>query len=200
MSTHRSSESLQFSNLGRREVVAEFDGGRMTSDAGAMLLGEVNARCGLISRLAECFTDYRDPSRVEFPVDHLLAQRIFGLCLGYAECARLTGIGQRVRVPRGEGLATHSHREPCVCHREVAGEASVAAQTGRANEHRNALIWNDETFPQVEVHAPEPPWRGEGRFHGVKDPGHVCTSSVGTWEVSEPPRSRARPHREGGTP
>ena len=85
MSTHRSSESLQFSNLGRRKVGAEFDGGRMTSDAGALLLREVNARCDLISRLAACFTDYRDPSRVEHSVERLLAQRIFGWCLGYED-------------------------------------------------------------------------------------------------------------------
>ena len=85
MSTHRSSESLQFSNLGRRKVVAKFDGGRMSSDGGASLLREVDARCGLISRLAACFTDYRDPSRVEPGVERLLAQRIFGLCLGYED-------------------------------------------------------------------------------------------------------------------
>ena len=124
MSTHRSSESLQFSNLGRRKVVAEFDGGRMTSDAGAMLLREVNARCGLIERLAECFTDYRDPSRVEFPVDRLLAQRIFGLCLGYEDlndhdrlrddpalaiavgCADIAGDGRVRQRDRGHALAS----------------------------------------------------------------------------------------------
>lgn len=71
--------------MGRRKVVAKFDGGRMSSVAGALLLREINERCGLTRRLAGCITDYRDPSRVEHGVERMLAQRIFGLCLGYED-------------------------------------------------------------------------------------------------------------------
>lgn len=85
ISSHCQSESLHFAALGRRKVVAKFDGGRMSSDAGVLLLREINERCGLTRRLAECFTDYRDRSRVEHGVEGMLAQRIFGLCLGYED-------------------------------------------------------------------------------------------------------------------
>ena len=53
--------SLQFHPHGRREVVAEFDGGRITSDAGGLLLREVNETFGVIRQFATCFRDYRDP-------------------------------------------------------------------------------------------------------------------------------------------
>ena len=85
MPTDCNVETLHFTGLGRRKVVAKFDGGRMSSDAGALLLREVNERCDLMGRFAECFTDYRDPDKVEHPLERLLAQRIFGLCLGYED-------------------------------------------------------------------------------------------------------------------
>ena len=85
MATHCHTEALHFSKLGRRNVVAKFDGGPMSSDGGALLLREVNLRCNLTQRLADCYTDYRDPSRVEHSVQDMLEQRIFGLCLGYED-------------------------------------------------------------------------------------------------------------------
>jgi hypothetical protein len=72
-----------FQNLGCREVVAAFDGGKVTSDAGGVLLREVDAHFGFIDQFARCFTDHRDPELVEHPLADLLKQRIYGLCLGY---------------------------------------------------------------------------------------------------------------------
>jgi len=74
-----------FQNLGSREVVAAFDGGRVTSDAGGILLREVEAKFGFIEQFAGCFTDHRDPELIEHTVSELLKQRIFGLCLGYED-------------------------------------------------------------------------------------------------------------------
>jgi hypothetical protein len=71
--------------LGRRQVVAAFDGGAVTSDAGGLLLREVEAKFGFVERFARCFTDHRDPDRVEHPLVDLLKQRVFGLCLGYED-------------------------------------------------------------------------------------------------------------------
>jgi hypothetical protein len=76
---------MLFQDLGSREVVAAFDGGQVTSDAGGLLLHEVEARFGFISRFARCFTDYRDPELIEHSLEQLLKQRIFGLCLGYED-------------------------------------------------------------------------------------------------------------------
>ena len=65
--------------------MARFDGGRVTSDGGGILLREIEERFGFIERFAACFTDYRDPAAIEHSVVDLLKQRIFGLCLGYED-------------------------------------------------------------------------------------------------------------------
>jgi Transposase DDE domain group 1 len=66
-------------------VVAGFDGGNITSNAGALLLGQVDRCLGLLRRLANCFIDRRDPRYVEHQVETLVGQRIFGLALGYED-------------------------------------------------------------------------------------------------------------------
>jgi len=78
-------EQLEFHALGRRSVVGRFDGGRISSDGGGTLLREVDLRIGLTARLARCFTDHRNPNSVEHSVRTLLAQRIYGVALGYED-------------------------------------------------------------------------------------------------------------------
>jgi Transposase DDE domain group 1 len=78
-------DALLFQELGSRDVVARFDGGKVTSDAGGLLLREVEAKFNFIARFAHCFTDHRDPELVEHTLPELLKQRIFGLCLGYED-------------------------------------------------------------------------------------------------------------------
>ena len=78
-------EPLLFSSLGRQQVQADFAGGTLTSDAGGLLLREVDRRCGLIDALAGCLSDARDPSRITHELRMLLAQRIYGLALGYED-------------------------------------------------------------------------------------------------------------------
>src|SRR6516225_10119088 len=71
--------------VARVSVVAGFDGGNITSNAGALLLGQVDRGLGLVRRFAECFIDRRDPRYVEHQVETLVGQRIFGLALGYED-------------------------------------------------------------------------------------------------------------------
>lgn len=68
-----------------RVVVAEFDGGELTSDAGALLLGRTDEALRLLDRLSGCFQDARDPQRVEHSVRTLLMQRVVGIALGYED-------------------------------------------------------------------------------------------------------------------
>ena len=65
--------------------MASFDGGRITSDAGALLLGATNRVLGLTRRLAACFTDSRDPDYTEHAVETLVMQRVVGIALGYED-------------------------------------------------------------------------------------------------------------------
>ena len=85
MQTQCSQQTFQFQGLGRREVLARFDGGPITSDAGGLLLREVEQHTGIIGQLARCFTDHRDEELIEHSVEELLRQRIFGLALGYED-------------------------------------------------------------------------------------------------------------------
>jgi Transposase DDE domain group 1 len=66
-------------------VVASFDGGRITSDAGALLLGATDRVLGLTRRFTACFKDSRDPALVEHSVETLLTQRVVGIALGYED-------------------------------------------------------------------------------------------------------------------
>ena len=78
-------QPLLFSSLGRRQVQGDFAGGTLTSDAGGLLLREVDRCCGLIDALAGCLTDPRDPSRITHDLRTMLAQRIHGIALGYED-------------------------------------------------------------------------------------------------------------------
>jgi hypothetical protein len=78
-------QALLFSSLGRQQVQADFAGGTLTSDAGGLLLREVDRRCGLIDGLAGCLSDPRDPGRITHELRTMLAQRIYGLALGYED-------------------------------------------------------------------------------------------------------------------
>jgi hypothetical protein len=85
MTTECNRFSFDFQPLGSREVVARFDGGRITSDAGALLLRETERATGILRQFAGCFTDHRDPELIEHTVEELIAQRVYGLCLGYED-------------------------------------------------------------------------------------------------------------------
>jgi hypothetical protein len=76
---------LRFAKHFAREVVAEFSGGTMTSDSGALLLRETDKRMKLLARFSECFLDGRNPGLVQHPVEQMLAQRVYGLALGYED-------------------------------------------------------------------------------------------------------------------
>jgi len=83
--TECNAEQLEFHALGRRAVVGKFDGGNISSDGGGLLLGEVEARTHIVERLALQFVDHRDPEAIEHSVRELVAQRVFGLTLGYED-------------------------------------------------------------------------------------------------------------------
>ena len=85
MRTECSAASGAIQAVSGRAVVADFDGGSMTSDAGALLLGQADARVGLVDRLAACFEDHRDGRFVEHSVRTLVGQRVFGIALGYED-------------------------------------------------------------------------------------------------------------------
>ncbi len=81
MPTECSPDSLDFASLGSRKVTAAFDGGAMTSNAGALLLRETDRAISLSRQAADCFTDGRRQDRIEHSVETLIGQRILALRL-----------------------------------------------------------------------------------------------------------------------
>jgi hypothetical protein len=85
MLTQCSPTEMEFGRAGGRRVVADFDGGLVSSDAGALLLGETDKAIGLIDRFTACFGDHRSPLFTVHALKALIGQRVFGLALGYED-------------------------------------------------------------------------------------------------------------------
>ena len=83
--TQCTDKTLAFSSLKRQQIIVDFNGGRLTSDAGALLLREVDRRIGLTQALADCIADPRDPAKITHQLRTMLAQRIFGIAMGYED-------------------------------------------------------------------------------------------------------------------
>ena len=83
MPTECSPDLFGFARVEGRAAVASFDGGAITSDAGALLLGATDRAIGLVDRFASCFRDARSPVLIEHELRTLVGQRVFGPALGY---------------------------------------------------------------------------------------------------------------------
>jgi hypothetical protein len=114
-------QSFLFDDLESRRVQADFSGGTLSSDAGALLLRQVDSHLGLSAALAQCFEDTRHPDWVDHSVPELLRQRLFGTALGYedindhqrlrldpllaAACGKTDPLGERRVLPQFRGIA-----------------------------------------------------------------------------------------------
>lgn len=85
MKTECNRTEFIFQDLGNRKVVARSDGGPISSDGGGLLVRQAEHVVNVIGRFADCFTDYRDPERIEHTVKELVSQRVYGLTLGYED-------------------------------------------------------------------------------------------------------------------
>ena len=85
MQTECNADLFGFARVEGRSVVAAFDGGKITSDAGGLLLGAADQAVGLIDRFAQCFRDSRSEELIEHTVATMVGQRIFGIALGYED-------------------------------------------------------------------------------------------------------------------
>jgi Transposase DDE domain group 1 len=85
MATECTQKEFAFHPLRHREIRAQFDGGAITTEGGGLLLREVEKRVGIVRQFAACFRDYRNPDLIEHTVGELVAQRVYGLALGYED-------------------------------------------------------------------------------------------------------------------
>jgi len=188
MPTERSAELFEFAPVEGRRVVASFDGGAITSDAGALLLGQTDRAIRLTERFAAGFTDGRTPELVEHKVETLVMQRVIGIALGYedlndhdrlrcdpvlavlagklearrADCAPLAGKSTLNRLELSREEPTRYHK---VSHDPVAIETLFVDLLLDAHKQAPKQII-------VDLDATDDPLHGlqEGRFfHGYYD-------------------------------
>ena len=125
--------------LGGRELVWRFDGGDITSDGGVLMLQKLEERAGIVRRFAACFTDYRKPEQIEHPLLDLIAQRVFGLALGYAD------LNDHDELRRDPMLAVALNKD------DVKGERRRRAQDrGKALDGKSTLNRLQLTAPDYD--------------------------------------------------
>ena len=83
--TECTGDGFVFEGRGRRQVVARFDGGDVSSEGGAILLREAESKVGVLKRFGECFRDGRRAERVRHSIEEMVTQRVLGLCLGWED-------------------------------------------------------------------------------------------------------------------
>jgi hypothetical protein len=166
-------------------VVARFDGGPITSDAGGLLLREVEEATGIIRRLARCFTDHRDEELIEHPVEQLLRQRIFALALGYEDLndhdqlrhdpllATLVGKAD----PTGNDRLRPRDRGKALAGRNTLNRLELTPRGANAESRYKKIVAHQDQieslFVDVFLHLhPQPPERIVLDLDATDDPVH----------------------------
>ncbi len=166
-----SGRALEFHGVGRREVVARFDGGDITSDAGALLLRETDQRTKIIEQFADCFRDHRSPRLIEHPLQDLVAQRVFGLALGYEDLNDhddlrsdpLLAVAVGKRDPKGERRVRERDRGKALAGKSTLNRLELTLATATAEDRYKKIVLNSEAvddllidlFVQAHSEAPD---------------------------------------------
>ena len=173
-----------FEACGKRQIVARFDGGTISSDGGALLLRQTDQRLNLLARLAECFLDGRNQERVEHTILEMLSQRVYGLALGYED---LNDHEQLRTDPVFGILAGREELEPPLAGKSTLNRMELGA--GTPDRYKKITFWKEaidellvKVFIESQAEAPDQiildvdttdlPLHGqqEGRFfHGYYD-------------------------------
>src|SRR5450432_3042241 len=187
--TERNQDRFEFASAhGRREIVAEFSGGTVSSDGGALLLQEADSKMNLLARFSQCFMDRRNPVLIEHSIEQMIRQRVYALALGYED---LNDHEQLRQDPLWSALAGKAQpgSEP------LAGKSTLNRMelgAGVASRYKKITFWRDSVdellvnvFLDAHPVAPEQivldidttdmalHGKQEGRFfHGYY--GHYC--------------------------
>jgi hypothetical protein len=137
MKTECNQKFFAFHALGKREVIGSFDGGRITSDGGGLLLRETEQLVGVIRQFGACFTDHRDPDLIEHTVQELVAQRIYGLALGY------------------EDLNDHDELRHDPFMAVLAGKVDPSGRGRRRKRDRGKALAGKSTLNRLELTPPD---------------------------------------------
>src|SRR6266487_952211 len=163
MPTECTPDLFEFAPVEGREVVAAFDGGAISSEAGALFLGATDRAIGMMDRFALCFHDERRPQWIEHEIATLVGQRVFGIALGY------------------EDLNDHD---------ELRHDPMMAVLAGKLEARREdcAPVAGKSTLNRLELANWNP--RGTTRSATIRWPSRSCWSTC-SWERTHAHRSRS---------
>ena len=146
--TECSQERFEFAAHFSRSVVADFGGGTLTSDGGALLLRQTDRRIGLLSRLAACFTDFRSQERIEHSVEEMLCQRVYGLALGYED---LNDHDQLRHDPLMSVLAGKREPETAMASKSTLCRLERTRKNGAERDRYKKIRYEEESIDRLLV-------------------------------------------------
>jgi Transposase DDE domain group 1 len=165
--TDCNSGPIRFTPQRRREVLAEFDAGAITSDAGALLLREADRRLRLSDRAAAIIPDPRDPARVEHEQRTMIAQRLYGIACGWEDLVD----HQRLRDDPLMQLVT-DRPAGVDADRPLAGPSTLCRLENRISRRTCVELSGLLLDSFMESHGGEPPAELVLDFDATDDPVH----------------------------
>jgi hypothetical protein len=150
---------MVFQQLGRREVIGRFDGGTISSDAGGVLLREVESQFGILKRVARCFRDYRDPERIEHSVEELIKQRVFAMALGYEDLNDHDSLRHDVVMgllceksdPSGSDRMRERDRGKAIAGKSTLNRLELTPEVANENSRYKKIVAQGEQIDDVMV-------------------------------------------------
>ena len=180
--TDCNTNSWRLSSVNRRQLIGDFLGGRLTSDAGVLLLREVDKQLDLTRRLAECITDCRHPAYVRHSIEQMLRQRIYAIAAGYEDLNDHSTLREdpvmQVVAERDQGVPLASPSTLC----RLENGLDRRSQVKMVEVLVETFIASFDTPPEqliLDFDATDDPVHGNqvGRFfHGYYD--RYCFSAV----------------------
>ena len=165
--------TVEFSPVGKRVVQAQFDGGSMSSDAGVMLLREVDRKLGLIDDAAARMADPRDPLRITHSLRDMLRQRVYGLALGWEDLNDHGVLRKDIAMQTAVGVDAPVASAPTLCRLESWADRQTA--WGLHEVLVEQFIASFQTAPDeliLDFDATDNPLHGQQEqrfFHGYYD-------------------------------
>lgn len=163
-------KEFKFQGLKNREVVGSFNGGTITSDAGSLLLREVETKTGILGNFSDCFKDYRKEELIEHTVYELVSQRVYGICLGYEDlndhdilrCDPLLAILSGKKDPTGQDRRREQDRGKALAGKSTLNRLELTREEIEEDKARKIVLRHEgvedlfvEVFMKLEGKEPE---------------------------------------------